>query len=306
MFDPLVVEFKGGKPAAYNLSRYVAFKYLSKRVGTFSKQFFVDLRSSQCWHMGATGQFESGVLVLMKSLATATNSTKLLIDIGASIGNHSIILSDTFESVKAFEPHPVSRHILHANILRNGVKNVEVFPFGLGADDCQVTMEHNQDFGLSRVKERSKLSASHMGFADSSFTVNYPAEIRVASRELRQFGADLKNSFLKIDVEGMEAEILKCLLPVIQESRPVICFEWFTNAQPELAEIIGSLEKYSLFGLSSSTDHGNSIKRGFKELARGRQWVFSRIPKTPRPYYALAALVPNEKVLAEFDLFTRK
>lgn len=53
------------------------------------------------------GRFETNELSLIQKLFTETLKDKVVLDIGANIGNHAIALSKIAKKVYAFEPNPV-------------------------------------------------------------------------------------------------------------------------------------------------------------------------------------------------------
>jgi hypothetical protein len=145
------------------------------------------------------------------------------------------------------------------------------------------------------VKSRSLLSQERHGRTSEQWREEFPIELKDASDFLSAFGADLDEAFIKIDVEGMEQEIVTAILPVLETFRPIVAFEWFTQAQPELGQIVAALDGYELWGIHSLDEVGpNLILRGARLLMRGREIRLDRIDlDAVAPVYTLALLVPT-------------
>jgi len=118
------------------------------------------------------------------------------LDIGANIGNHSIYFAPIFATVHSFEPHPATFRLLDFNV--SGIGNVVAHNFGLGDSKGTFTLRENPtNLGGSAIADGSVGGAGDI-------------EIRVE----RVDGLDLDLRalcFVKIDVEGFEAEVVRGL-----------------------------------------------------------------------------------------------
>ncbi len=137
-----------------------------------------------------------------------TNGPIVAIDVGASIGNHSIFFSKILGAqVFAFEPYKPSFDILQENIKLNNVEDLVVARnFGIGA--------HTKN--LSIVKETKNMCGCTEWWYDSTsetkcFTLDHLFQHQV--------------EFIKIDVQGMEMEVLKGANELINNYSPVIMIE---------------------------------------------------------------------------------
>jgi FkbM family methyltransferase len=290
-------EVHPGLPALAYLLKYSGVTYLGKLAQKRGgMRMFVELASNIDRHIITEGAFERGVLDLLRDVCTETGHTDLMIDIGANIGNHSIGLQSVFNGIEAVEPHPVLFHVLMANKLRNGVAKMNCHNFGLAGVDTTATLtESIENHGLSRVRERSVLSAEVFGLSEESFGEEYAIELKSADAFVGQFAPRLSRSFIKIDVEGMEQEIIEALLPLIREHRPLVGFEWFTKSQPKLSEIATTIPGYGLYGIKMH-DHGkNYLLRSFKMLFSGRAYTLEKIdPANLDDVYPLALMIPDK------------
>ena len=70
-------------------------------------------------------EFESGLTLLIKKISLIFKN-KIVLDVGANIGITSIIFSEFFEEVIAFEPSKETFNVLLENLQNNNIKNVKV------------------------------------------------------------------------------------------------------------------------------------------------------------------------------------
>ena len=152
------------------------------------------------------------LLLMLKSIGINLNESSA-IDVGANIGNHSIQFSKHFEYVFSFEPNPRTFDLLNANTKQ--IDNIKVFNFGCGVKDQTAT--------LSEIYENIGGSSAVMDIkADNLVEINI--------KPLDTIFNEITNlKLIKIDVEGMEIEVLKGAEKIISNFYPVICFEQHKN-----------------------------------------------------------------------------
>ena len=93
---------------------------------------------------------------------------------------------------------------------------------------------------------------------------------------LWQFADDMARTFIKIDVEGMEEEIMRAIAPIIARHKPLIGFEWFTRSQPGLARFVLELEGFELWGIRAHDKGRSYLKRAMQMLYSGRFYTLER------------------------------
>lgn len=179
-----------------------------------TKNFTYDLLKSQAFWREALGK--SGIYQ-PESLAAALKGVQkwnLAIDVGAHFGMNSMAYSRLFKSVVSFEPHPGLYRQALKHFRLNKISNVELHNFALGNRKARLKI-----FTPPENDGRSRL------VADSASSPS------VDVRRLDTF--ELEPDFIKIDVEGFEAKVLKGAVKTLSRSRPVVLVETNGNVEWE-------------------------------------------------------------------------
>lgn len=288
-------EVRPGFDTVRYLFSYGLLTWLAKSAAKRPQRLFVEIQSNIDRHILSEGLFEKGVIELLRDLIVKTGRTEHMIDIGANIGNHTVALAPLFTKVNSVEPHPVLFRILEANAIRNGLGQVTCHNFGLAGEDTKATLtESASNHGLSRVRERSQLSPEVFGLSTEAFGSEFAIELKSAADFVGQFASSLDRTFIKIDVEGMEQEIVTALVPLLKKHKPLLGFEWFTKSQSNFTQIIGALEGYEVWGIRVHDVGKNLLWRAVKLLFSGRTYTFEKLDfDNLDDVYPLAMLVPK-------------
>ena len=154
--------------------------------------------------------------VLRRELTPTSNC----IDVGCHLGSMLSLLLKLAPRGRhtAFEPLPDK-----AAWLRRKFPEVDVRGVALGETNGEVTFYHNTD-------RSGHSSLVRLNWGD------HVVELRVPCGRLDdEVKADLKVDFLKIDVEGIEASVLRGGESVLRRDRPILLFESTRSDEPELA-----------------------------------------------------------------------
>lgn len=289
-------EIRPGVDAIRYLVSYAGLTAMSRRAAKRDHRMFTQLSGSIDRHVLSEGYFEKGVIELLRELCARTGHTRRMIDVGANIGNHTVGLSKTFDRIEAVEPHPILFKVLQANVLVNGLGHVTCHNVGLASENTTGTLvESATEHGLSSVRERSQLSPEVFGLSKDSFGEEHSVSLVSALEFIGQFGDDLDRAFIKIDVEGMESEILRALRPMLETRRPLVGFEWFTASQPELGTFARSFPHYELWGIRVHDSGRNYLKRAARMLFKGRSYTLEKLDLHHLDdVYPLALMIPTE------------
>lgn len=162
---------------------------------------------SRCMRAGIP--YEHGLLESIYDRTQEGRFGGLAVDVGANIGNHTLWMA-VMCGLKVAAIEPVTVEMLYANLELNGLNNsldVSVFPIGVGASTTEL-----QHQGKGRLRLPSE---SHLG------TI---IEVKpLDDLDLRAV------SLIKIDVEGMEADVLRGARRTISRDRPVIYAEFWDD-----------------------------------------------------------------------------
>ena len=161
--------------------------------------------------------YEHDMLTFLASLVPAGG---LIADVGANIGNHSVWFAGVMGCrVRAFEPVPALCTVLARNVAQNRLDDlVRVEPYGVGrrSGRARVSAWDRTNTGASALEPRE---------ADG--------DIRLVALDDLEW--DQTVDLLKIDVEGMEADVLAGALGLIRRHRPLLAIE--ARSTPEEDEL---------------------------------------------------------------------
>lgn len=195
------------------------------------------------WIVWFWGEFERDELIMAGHLALPGSYA---LDVGANVGVYSVDLSRAVGPaghVIAIEPLPATVDELRFNLAQNGCRNVEVVVAAAGAVGGQVELLLAEDPALHSASRELPLGQVPLG------------TLKVASVTLD----DLWNgagrppvTFVKIDVEGGEEEVLRGALALISAYRPSMIVEVHRpDRVNELLELLPDYEAVSSPGFTS-------------------------------------------------------
>tara|TARA_Y100000592_G_scaffold73527_1_gene114546 strand:- start:210 stop:908 length:699 start_codon:yes stop_codon:yes gene_type:complete len=171
---------------------------------------------------------------LINSLKKHLDGSGVLLDCGAHMGVYSILLSECFEKVFAFEAQKRTYFQLCGNLFINEITNVTPINAGVTAAD-----KTHKDKTLYVVSEDG---------GGSSFVK--PVGQKILSEERvpmtaidhKQYGGRVK--LIKLDIEGYELDALKGAEMTIREFKPVVLFESNAGAEEQRNEIFSFFRNY--------------------------------------------------------------
>jgi FkbM family methyltransferase len=189
-----------------------------------------------------------------------------VIDVGANIGIHSLVLSICVGGggkVYAFEPVPSIRTKMEENLKINTITNVQLYEYALGNSLGKVSFRANTtDFNIGK------------GCVDPEGDILVP--ITTIDHEFGDI--ELPVSMIKIDTEGHELEVLKGAAGLLKKHRPTIEMEF-------------NFRSYSLLELK----HHIPLRYSYFELAKRPNQRF-RLVQGDLLYCCELLMVPDEKL----------
>jgi FkbM family methyltransferase len=195
---------------------------------------------------------------------------KVAYDVGANVGLYTLYFGREVGpegAVIAFEPVPGTYSKLKTNVAINGMVNVHALNLGVAAGSGETEMAVTGDTG--RATMQAKIGQEALAHSGAS-----TVKVRVDSLD-NQVAAGLPApDFVKIDVEGMEYDVLKGMTNVIRAYRPELLIEIHrtddrTSSRSENAQRIIALLRewqYFIWHVESSSHIGD---RNLERAIRG-------------------------------------
>lgn len=210
-----------------------------------------------CREIQLNGYYEKELLLGMEQLVP--DKTGTVLDIGANIGNHTIFLSRIFDQVISFEPVPRNCWILKANLHLNQVRNVRLVEKGLSNKNGKLFFNNDPRSTNDRLSERNP----------SATTEENAVEVAVGDEELAKLDFPAPIVMIKIDVEGLEPEVIMGLEKTISSNKPTIYWEAFTRSDVDRSRAL--LEKMGyehFYHLSTNRYAGRLMNKLANSLGR--------------------------------------
>lgn len=176
-----------------------------------------------------------------------------VIDVGANIGTHTVAFSrlvGKHGKVFAFEAQPRLEAILAANVKLNELGNVFWDQKAVGDVVAQTPManmpDDTADFNFGNISLREIIGPS--------------SGIVVQMTTIDAFAGDLSPSVIKIDVEGMEADVIRGAAATIERCKPVLYLDHGEDARPEIAEALDAVGYVAFWHLGPFFNPQNAFK----------------------------------------------
>lgn len=174
---------------------------------------------------------------------------KTVFDIGGYIGIYSMFFARAVGAagrVITFEPHPGNYRELVSNVHLNGFRNISVLPVGIGRERAAVELFVDPVYPsrgfVAHARPARQVAQEHMR--------TVPIEM-VALDSLMRSGAFPNPDFIKIDVEGLELDVLYGMTEVIDTCKPRLFIE-IHYAIPELQAFLLA-KGYALYHVEAQT-----------------------------------------------------
>jgi len=154
-----------------------------------------------------------------------------VIEVGAHIGSHTVILSDICKDgiVYSFELQKLIFQLLNANLLLNECKNVYTY---MEAVSDENKIEYIGEIAYEKMpKFNSGLGSLNMVRGHEGYPIN------IISLN-NKFSKIKRLDLIKIDAEGHEVPILKGADQLIKKFKPMILTEFDVNNKQEIIDLL--------------------------------------------------------------------
>lgn len=188
------------------------------------------------------GEYCHQEIEVIKSLVTPTS---WFVDVGANIGTHTVGVSPYVERVIALEPDLDNFDVLVKNCSMCGCENVTTTRIALGNQFSETNTQFN--YGKTVLESGS--------------------DVKVATMDMLGLP---KIDFVKIDVEGMELEVLQGMNATLQGFKPTLLIEMQDPTRySEIYDYLKAKNYYMYWFPVATYNASNSKKR--KENVFGNQ-----------------------------------
>ena len=190
------------------------------------------------------------------------DSIKTIYDIGACIGTWSLLAKAIFPHSNVYAFEALEKHIKELEQKISHVKEgIHVFHQALGKEEKIQTMYLQKNTDAS-----SFLPISEKGLQEWSFleeTDRIELQIKTLSSIIQNNNLPLPD-LIKIDVQGLELDILEGGLPFIQNAKWIlmeVSFEELYEGQPIYTDVLNYMEKigYKFYALNKDTTLLNKL-----------------------------------------------
>lgn len=171
---------------------------------------------------------------MLQSMREFLGKDDLALDVGANIGNHALYLAAIVGCrVIAFEPNPILAAPLQESISLNGLEErVSLIRKGVGSTEAKAVFTeskpHNLGAQILKIIDNSDQSGDEACAMDvvplDDMTFDHPVKL------------------IKIDVEGMELDVLKGAMKLIEKDLPSLFIE--SHNEEQFLLIYGFLEQW--------------------------------------------------------------
>ncbi len=176
---------------------------------------------------------------------------KTIFDVGGYVGVYATFFARQAGPdgrVWSFEPNPRNFEELTFNTALNGVANVTLLNFGLGDGQGQIEFVVNPAYPARGSADAATRAALLKKPGSRAITVEvHRLDDLIADGSLPQ------PDFVKLDVEGLEADVLNGFSQTIADRRPDLFIEIHGPIRPDMAELLTSAG-YAFRHIESATD----------------------------------------------------
>lgn len=242
-----------------------------------------------------SGEYDSNTLdALVEILQVIQPQTAL--DVGANIGNHSVLIAQYVKRLIAFEPVPFIYAVLKQNLAHQSLSHAQAVPLALSDDNATHTLHilNNGNLGTSSLEVNENVAES------------IDIQTVIGDEWLATHTHQPAVDFIKMDVEGHEVSALLGLQKTILKHQPLLLLEWKSAAMKARffdEKLFQALfNGYQCFALSYTTNKKAHPKTFIGKIQwlvaklKGKQWCLQ--PFVPQQHYANVFFVPQRHLVA--------
>lgn len=259
------------------------------KIGSLLLFYNDDYISQALRQNGTWAELETSIAILIAN----NTGPSFILDIGANLGTFSIPVSKKLASqninIHAFEPQRIIFQQLNGNLFLNQIENCFTHNFALGSSIGFMNLPKIDYFQTKNIGAVSLLSEIQ-SVTNVRYHVTETEKIEIKTLDSLQI--DGLCSFIKIDVEGFESEVISGALDFLtrQSFPPILFEEWrkgkFSGDAGDIVEerqaktrsLLGSLGYQFLnLGLETLAQHPQAKTEVLMEKSNNGQLELKRI-----------------------------
>lgn len=194
--------------------------------------FLGDMIGCHIWH---SGWYEPH---LVKALTPYLTKETVFFDLGANIGQYTLLSAPLVQEVHSFEPFAATYELLKWNVEHNHLANVRL---------NQLAVSDRVGEGIIYDGGPSNVGATSLGRPENGEGRRHPIRTTTLDQYVFQSGLQgrLKKIVLKMDIEGGELSALRGA-PRFLSLKPVIFFEAIDELQKKFGNSVAQLTSFLL------------------------------------------------------------
>ena len=198
------------------------------------------------------------------------------VDVGVYRGVYSYKLSKEFKHVYAFEPNPLIYPFLKKNLTKI-IKNITLENFALSDSAGEVELKipnRTKSVFKNNYEEIYRLGCATIHKSNKMDNYN---SFKVKKKKLDDLLADKDISFIKIEVEGHEREVLSGSKKIISKNMPNLLVE--IEGRHSKQPVLDTIKYINDFGYQSFVTINNELEKteNIKDLNSENNFIF--LPK---------------------------
>jgi FkbM family methyltransferase len=209
----------------------------------------------------------------------------VVVEIGSHIGSLTVPISRLCKTLFTFEPQRLLFQLLNTNLVINKIDNVFAYMYALGKENKQILLK---EFDPNKIDPKEGLNTGGIRLHQIETTINgYPIKMVRLDDVIPK---ELKISFIKIDAETMELDIIEGAEALIKKDRPIMYVESNPFSDQSLENKIKDL-RYNIYASTPDYHNPNNFNKNTKEIFTPS---YSNKDGTKKIYDFMLLCIPSE------------